>query len=366
MDRPHRRTPIIEGTLIRLQVDRLPGGGDPLPLWLWSSATGLTSEDVDVRWQAFLRRFDIEHLCRTMKQTLGWTRPKLRTPEAGDRWTWIVIAAHTHLPLLRRAAVDLRRPWEKPAGSPRPASAAGSETFARTSPARPVHRNPQYAARGDHPARRTDGPPPAMTGERPFIDQKAPPNETDSDHIRQAHPCRLIRHRPAEVPRPRQSLPVRAGVLLQQDRPDPCGGRLDQFLGRQLLPKPRFAVRQNGHTPARATSASQSDAIECASTRRARSTNASRWARCRAATPAASDRPLVTVPSGSLQPPGPSPRGHSQHDVAAPPASIRFRATTNHLDPRLRSLTRPRPRAALVRVENPSMGSEVETAAHCR
>lgn len=33
--------PIIEGTLIRLQVDRLPGGGDPLPLWLWSSATGL-------------------------------------------------------------------------------------------------------------------------------------------------------------------------------------------------------------------------------------------------------------------------------------------------------------------------------------
>lgn len=38
--------PIIEGTLIRLQVDRLPGGGDPLPLWLWSSATGLNSEDV--------------------------------------------------------------------------------------------------------------------------------------------------------------------------------------------------------------------------------------------------------------------------------------------------------------------------------
>jgi hypothetical protein len=30
--------PIIDGTLIRLQVDRLPGGGDPLTLWLWSSA----------------------------------------------------------------------------------------------------------------------------------------------------------------------------------------------------------------------------------------------------------------------------------------------------------------------------------------
>ncbi|WP_328876374.1 transposase [Streptomyces sp. NBC_00287] len=107
--------PIIEGTLIRLQVDRLPGGHDPLPLWLWSSATGLSGKDVDVRWQAFLRRFDLEHTFRLMKQTLGWTRPKLRTPEAGDRWTWIVIAAHTQLRLTREAAADLRRPWEKPA-----------------------------------------------------------------------------------------------------------------------------------------------------------------------------------------------------------------------------------------------------------
>jgi hypothetical protein len=106
--------PIIEGTLIRLQVDRLPGGGDPLPLWLWSSATGLNSEDADVRWQAFLRRFDIEHLFRLMKQTLGWTRPKLRTLEAGERWTWLIIAAHTQIRLLREVAADLRRPWEPP------------------------------------------------------------------------------------------------------------------------------------------------------------------------------------------------------------------------------------------------------------
>ncbi|MFB6978496.1 NF041680 family putative transposase [Streptomyces scopuliridis] len=106
--------PVIEGTLIRLQVGRLPGGGDPLPPWLWSSATGLSGEDVDVRWQAFLRRFDIEHTFRLMKQTLGWTRPKLRAPEAGDRWTWLIIAAHTQLRLTREAAADLHRPWEKP------------------------------------------------------------------------------------------------------------------------------------------------------------------------------------------------------------------------------------------------------------
>lgn len=80
--------PTIEGTLIRLQADRLPGTGDPLPLWLWSSATGLNSEDAGVHWQASLRRFDIEHLVRLMKQTLGWTRPKRRTPEAGAIRRW--------------------------------------------------------------------------------------------------------------------------------------------------------------------------------------------------------------------------------------------------------------------------------------
>ncbi|MFD8570091.1 NF041680 family putative transposase [Streptomyces sp. NPDC059639] len=107
--------PVIEGTLIRLEVDRLPGGHDPLPVWLWSSATDLSREQVDLRWQAFLRRFDLEHTFRMIKQTLGWTRPKLRTPAAADRWTWLIIAAHTQLRLTRPLVADLRRPWEKPA-----------------------------------------------------------------------------------------------------------------------------------------------------------------------------------------------------------------------------------------------------------
>jgi hypothetical protein len=32
--------PVLEGTLIRLVVDHLPGDGDPKPLWLWSSRVG--------------------------------------------------------------------------------------------------------------------------------------------------------------------------------------------------------------------------------------------------------------------------------------------------------------------------------------
>jgi hypothetical protein len=56
----------------------------------------------------------IEHTFRLFKQTLGWTAPKIRSAEAADRWTWMVIAAYTQLYLARPLAVDLRRPWEKP------------------------------------------------------------------------------------------------------------------------------------------------------------------------------------------------------------------------------------------------------------
>ena len=38
------------------------------------------ADEVDLLWQAFLRRFDIEHTFRMPKQTLGWTRPKMRDP----------------------------------------------------------------------------------------------------------------------------------------------------------------------------------------------------------------------------------------------------------------------------------------------
>jgi DDE superfamily endonuclease len=106
--------PVLEGTLIRLSVDHLPGDRDPKPLWLWTSATNLTPSDVDKLWQAFLRRFDLEHTFRLFKQTLGWTAPKLRDPHAADRWTWLIIVAHTQLRLARHLTDDLRRPWERP------------------------------------------------------------------------------------------------------------------------------------------------------------------------------------------------------------------------------------------------------------
>ncbi|HXR68070.1 MAG TPA: NF041680 family putative transposase [Dermatophilaceae bacterium] len=106
--------PIVPATVIRLQVEHLPGDRDPDPVWLWCSDPGADPDLVTACWTMFLRRFDLEHTFRFLKQTLGWTRPKLRSPQAADRWTWLVIAAHAQLRLARPLAADLRRPWERP------------------------------------------------------------------------------------------------------------------------------------------------------------------------------------------------------------------------------------------------------------
>jgi hypothetical protein len=107
--------PVIDGTLIRLQVEHLPGDRDPKPVWLWWSGTGAEPAEVDRCWQAYLRRFDLEHTFRLFKQVLGWTAPKIRDPHAADRWTWLIITCHTQLRLARPLATDLRLPWERPA-----------------------------------------------------------------------------------------------------------------------------------------------------------------------------------------------------------------------------------------------------------
>lgn len=107
--------PIIEGTLIGLDVEHLPGNRNPKPLWLWVSKPVPDSEaELDHWWAMFLRRFDIEHTFRFLKQNLGWTRPRLRDPAAADRWSDTIIIAHTQLRLARPLAIDCRLPWQPP------------------------------------------------------------------------------------------------------------------------------------------------------------------------------------------------------------------------------------------------------------
>lgn len=46
--------PIIEGTVVRLLVEKLPSGGGNKPVWLWWSEASATPDDVDRCWQSFL------------------------------------------------------------------------------------------------------------------------------------------------------------------------------------------------------------------------------------------------------------------------------------------------------------------------
>ena len=152
---------MIEGTLIRLQVDHLPGDRHPKPVWLWCSVTGAPPADVDRLWQAFLRRFDLEHTFRLFKQVLGWTAPKLRDPHAADRWTWLIITAYAQLRLARPLAADLRLPWERPAPPGRLTPARVRRGF------RNIHATLPCLAGAPKPGKPGPGRPPGSKNRRP-------------------------------------------------------------------------------------------------------------------------------------------------------------------------------------------------------
>jgi hypothetical protein len=104
--------PVVRGTLIRLQVEHLPHPTKaPVPLWLWW--WGPTPPDLATVWRVYVARFSIEHTFRFFKQVLKWTAPKLRSPDAADRWTWLLILAYGPLRLARGLVRDRHLPWQR-------------------------------------------------------------------------------------------------------------------------------------------------------------------------------------------------------------------------------------------------------------
>jgi hypothetical protein len=75
--------PIIEGSIINLTVDHLPGDRAPKPVWLWCSDPDPAGADLDRWWRSYLRRFDIEHTFRTPPPRRQETPQKGQTP---PRW----------------------------------------------------------------------------------------------------------------------------------------------------------------------------------------------------------------------------------------------------------------------------------------
>ena len=184
-----RARPIGPGTIIRVQVERVP----PHP-----AAQGAVAvvgrprrPGPDLAWR--LRppvRPGAHHPVR--QADLGWTTPRLRHPEQADRWTWLVLAGYTQLRLARQVACDQRLPWERPRPSRacRPAGcAAGFRGCCARSARRPPRRNPAGAPQGGpravppgppRPTRRSRSPPTSPVSSRPR--PRRPPDRPQPDH----------------------------------------------------------------------------------------------------------------------------------------------------------------------------------------
>lgn len=111
------RRPVVRGTLLLVEVSRLPGQTrQPQAPWLWwhTSHDPDSIPNLDRAWRAYVHRFDVEHTFRFIKQTLNWTLPRVRHPDQADRWTWLVLLAYTQLRLARPLAHDQPLPWQRP------------------------------------------------------------------------------------------------------------------------------------------------------------------------------------------------------------------------------------------------------------
>jgi hypothetical protein len=115
VDGKHVPTPKTDGDVLEVRVDRLPGSSKGGNLWIWCSTplTGATLEEIQEVVRAYFHRFDIEHMFRFLKQTLGLGEYSCQQPEAMDRWFALVSVAFAQLLLAQGDVTDQRLPWEK-------------------------------------------------------------------------------------------------------------------------------------------------------------------------------------------------------------------------------------------------------------
>jgi hypothetical protein len=107
--------PVVRGTVIRVQVSRLPKPSGPVKvLWLWWAGPGRQGPGRGLAGvRAPVRRRTHPAILQT---GAGVGDAEGAAPEQADRWTWAVIAASTQLRLARHAVADLRLPWERRLG----------------------------------------------------------------------------------------------------------------------------------------------------------------------------------------------------------------------------------------------------------
>jgi hypothetical protein len=85
--------PIVRGTILRVQVERVPAKTrPPKVLWLWWAGPGTL--DLDLAWRAYIRRFDLEIVCTQV------TKPRLGAAGGGgDHVADLDLAVGHHHPV---------------------------------------------------------------------------------------------------------------------------------------------------------------------------------------------------------------------------------------------------------------------------
>lgn len=125
---------------------------DPKVSWfLWHSPKG-HAPDLSEIVPLYRLRYGQEHGFRFAKQDLLWTKPRLRTPEAFQRWTDLLSAVQAQLHLARSLAGGERLPWEsktRPSTPQQVRRAMGRILVKLGTPARPAQ------LRGYSPGRAT-------------------------------------------------------------------------------------------------------------------------------------------------------------------------------------------------------------------
>lgn len=114
------------------------------------------------------------------KQILGRTVPKIRDPQAADRWVWVIVTAYAQLRLARPLAEDLRLSWERPAPPDRLTPARVRRGF------RNIRATIPCPAGAPKPSKPGPGRPPGSRNRRPAPrhDVGKPPEENPASRHR--------------------------------------------------------------------------------------------------------------------------------------------------------------------------------------
>ncbi len=108
----------LEMTVIRVVRPQATNSErDPRVSWfIWIGDQQADLVDIAL---GYARRFSQEHGYRFDKQALLWEKPRLRTPQQFERWSYVVAIVHNHLVLARDVVEAELHPWEN---SHRPAT----------------------------------------------------------------------------------------------------------------------------------------------------------------------------------------------------------------------------------------------------